>query len=187
MSAIPSKYRIGVIGDPLCGKRAFIQRLLHNHYEKNNCIQLSPEYHYKTELRVAHPYTWTFCVCPSYASMRAITAANLLGVDAVILCCNRSRLTISIDQWIHEYIVFIRESTSSPIFIVYTKSDIDISHTTDTRYLSTLNVQVLGETSAKYGTGFEEILDSIYASFSRQHTIKKKTFSWCDWLYSFYR
>lgn len=184
---MPSKCRIGVIGDPLCGKRAFIQRLLHNGYEKNNCIQLSPEYHYKTEFRMDRPYKWSFCVCPSYACMRVITAANLLGVDAVLLCCNRSRLTISFDQWIRAYIAYIRESTSSPIFIVYTKSDIDISHTTYTRYLSTLDVQSLGETSAKYGAGFEDILDSIYASFSREHTVKKKAFSWCQWLYSFYK
>ena len=184
MSAIPSKCRIGVIGDRLCGKRAFIQRLLHNDYEKNNCIQLGPEYHYKTELRMDHLYTWTFCVCPSYEKMRAITAANLLGVDAVILCCDRSSVTIPIDQWIRAYIGFIRETTSSPIFIVYTKSDITIPYTTHTHDVSTLDVQSLGETSAKYDTGFEEILDSIYASFRQQHTVKKKAFSWCQWLYS---
>jgi GTPase SAR1 family protein len=181
MSANPSKCRIGVIGDPLCGKRAFIQRLLHNSYEKNNCIQLCPEYHYKTEFRMDRPYTWTFIVCPSYASMRVITGANLLGVDAVLLCCNHSRLTISFDQWIHEYIVFIREYTSSPIFVVHTKSDIDVQYTRD---ISTLDIQSLGETSAKYNAGFEDILDSIYASFSREHILKKKAFSWCQWLYS---
>ena len=184
MSLIPSKCRIGVIGDPLCGKRAFIQRLLQNTYEKNNCIQLCPEYHYKTELRADHSYTWAFCVCPSYAKMRVITAANLLGVDAVILCCDRSRVKIPIDQWIHEYIVFIREYTSSPIFIVYTKSDINTAYIPHTYDVSTLDVQCLGETSAKYNTGFEEILDSIYASFRRHHTVKKKAFSWCQWVYS---
>jgi hypothetical protein len=188
MTLVPSKCRISVIGDPLCGKRAFIERLLYNAYQKNNCIQLSPEYHYKTELRVDHPYTWTFCVCPSYAQMRAITAANLLGVDAVILCCNRSRLTISIDQWIYEYIVFIREYTSSPIFIVYTKSDIALPDTRQTHDISRLDVQSLGEISAKYDTGFDMILDSIYETFSRMHIVKKKKVSsWCQWLYSFCR
>ena len=121
--------------------------------------------------------------------MRGITAANLLGVDAVILCCNRSRLTISIDQWIHEYIVFIREYTSSPIFIVYTKSDIAIPDTRQTHDLSRLDIHFLGEISAKYDNGFDEILDSIYETFSKTYIVKKKkkVSSWCEWLYSFCR
>lgn len=154
-----TKYKVCVLGDTFCGKRAFVERLFHNHYLESRIPQLSPESQILKRDHHTRQFKWEFIVCPSQERLRELSVANLKNVDAVVLCCDRSQLTVPEEEWVKEQLAFIRQYTSSTIFLVYTKSDL-YKEQSEGRVNSELIC--LGATSAKYGTGFEEILDRIY-------------------------
>jgi len=111
-------------------------------------------------------------VCPIQERMREISVANLKNVDAVVLCCYRSQLIVSEEEWVKEQLTFIRQHTSSTIFLVYTKSDLYKEQSEDS-----VNSELicLGAISAKHGTGFEGILDRMYNSLCSNGSISYTT------------
>lgn len=161
MTPHKSKYTVCVLGDTLCGKRAFVERLFYNHYLESRIPQLSPETHIIQKAYSTRQIKWEFIVCPSQERMRKLCEANLNNVDAIALCCDRSQISVSQEQWLKEHIAFIKQHTSATIFLIYTKSDLYAEHSEG---IIDSDIVCLGATSAKYGTGFEGILDCIYNS-----------------------